>query len=187
MAYPYYPTLPVYGRAFYGTTTVDPSFPEHHWPLEHTRHRIGDATHAIGEFFTGGDVLLDPASDIRETTKKFYIDVELPGLRSREALHVKWTNPRTLFVHARIERPKIAEIDELVKAEDKTPKPEHAVHHLLHERRVGKFARSFYFEAEVDTETMVADMSGGLLSIVVEKKPHEQKPAKSVEVNHSET
>jgi len=189
MEYLYYPALPYYRRALYSTTMIDPSFPEHHLPLEHTRHRLGEATHAIGELFNpyDGNLVLEPRSDIRETTKKFYIDVELPGLRSRDSLKVKWINPRTLFIDATIERPKIEETNEPVEPEGDVPKPEHAIHQTARERRIGRFGRAFHFGAEVEQETMVADMSSGLLSITVEKKPHEQKPAKSVDVNHSES
>ena len=174
----------IYNRPPYDTTVVSQTFPEHHFPLEHTRHKVG---HAISDFFSpfDGPHFLTPRADIRETAKKFYIDIELPGVSSKDKVGVKWTNDMTLLVDVIIKRPEINEDqEELSEADKEARKGQNAVHLLSHGRQIGQLVRSFYFSVEVEHETMEAKLAYGLLSIVVEKKPHEQKKAKTVEVEH---
>jgi len=182
MIYPYYPVF------LYDTTVVDPTFPNHHWPLEHTRHSLGLAAHAVGEFFNPyeGHTAITPRSDIRETEKRFYIDVELPGLLNSNGLKVKWLNRRTLYIEANTERPQVPEEKELLKIEGKGAKTENSVHQLAYGRHIGQFVRSFYFGTDVDQDSIKTSLAAGLLSIAVEKKAHEQGAAKSIEVSHGE-
>ena len=184
------------------TTYVSPTFPERHLPFEHARHRVGQAISEINPF--SGDQMehvYTPNADIRETAKEFYIDVELPGLRPKDALEVRWIdNDNALMVDATLKRPDIEESTAAEPAEAEaasSTKAEHSeadkkaaaedknrVHILAHERRIGRFVRSFDFSSAVDHETMDVKVSNGLLRIVVEKKPQDKKPAKTVEVRH---
>jgi len=188
---------PVYDTAIF----INETFPEHHWPLEHTRQKAGHALKDLLHPYNAGP--LTPRADVRETMKNCYIDIELPGLRSKENLTLKWVNSQTLLVDADINRSSIPE-DQQVKAatelKDAANKPaknaqgkpvnseeEHAVHILAHERQIGHFARSFNFTCSIIQESLSAKLSCGLLSIVVEKQPHEQKQQKTIKVQHTDS
>jgi HSP20 family molecular chaperone IbpA len=45
-----------------------------------------------------------PRADVRETSSLFHIDVELPGLRDKSDLTLKWLSTRTILVSCRIRR-----------------------------------------------------------------------------------
>jgi len=180
----------MYSPPPFQTTYIDPTFPERHFPFEHTRHRIGSAISEINPF-AGEKIehIYTPHSDIRETAKKFYIDVELPGLTPKDNLEVRWIdNEKAIIVDATIKRPEIVEEEsgEAVKAQPgeakKDATEENPVHVLTHERRVGRFVRSFDFGGEVNHETMDVRISNGLLRIILEKAPRKEKKAKTVEV-----
>merc|ERR1712000_180687 len=57
-----------------------------------------------------------PKSDVRETPKSFYLEVELPGIKDKSELHLRWTSTRTLLVTSKIHRPEIPESDMLEEA-----------------------------------------------------------------------
>ncbi len=113
---------------------------------------------------------------------------------------MKWINSLTLLVEATTKRPDIdIPADEQAVAAPvegstikegegmdvkKEENPEDSVHMLTHGRHIGHYARSFYFCVEVDQKSMRAKLSNGLLSISVQKRPHEHKEAKTVEVEH---
>ena len=88
----------------YAVTYLHNSFPEHHHLFEHTRQRIGAA---YGHSHQND--IYNPHIDVRETEEKYYIDIELPGLQSKEALSLTWINGRTLLMPATISRPQIEE------------------------------------------------------------------------------
>jgi HSP20 family protein len=187
MAYIY-----LYPPERYTTTSVNRTFPEHHWPLENTRHKVGDAFH---DFFRPYEQdIRTPHTDIRETVKKYYMEIELPGLNSKADYSLKWTGSRTLLVQAEIKRPEVEEELALPPSEspvspesDPQQKPIHTVHFLTRERRIGTYARAFYFYADVDHDLLEAKLQHGILHIAVPKKEAEQKEAKHVEVKHGES
>ncbi|KAF2097953.1 HSP20-like chaperone [Rhizodiscina lignyota] len=172
----------------YNTTHLNQSFPEHHYPLEDARHRIG---HAF-DFFHD-DNISSPHSDIRETIHNYYIDVDLPGI-GRDDLKMKWSNERTLLLEATKARSDISEaveppLEQLPSAtpsatasKSDTGKPakgalQHPVHQLTKERFVGNLVRAFNFPVDVDRETMTAKLQHGLLAIVVPKvEEHKIEP-----------
>jgi len=187
----------MYSPPPFHTTYVDPTFPEHHLPFERTRHRIGSAISDINPFSSEKmEHIFTPHSDIRETSKKYYIDIELPGLTPKDPLEVRWIdNEKAVIVDATIKRPEIDEGEpaEATKGESTEAKKdaaeeksEHPVHILAHERRVGRFVRSFDFNGEVNHETMDVRIGNGLLRIVLEKAPRKEKMTKTVEVQRTE-
>lgn len=147
-----------------------------------------------------------PRSDIRETEHAFYIDVELPGVDSKEHLKLEWTSRRTLFLEARIRRSNTtiegAEIaqDVTSSAEDKADEnglyklrseaelqaesSKHAVHLTAAERKVGLLSRAFDFPVDVDRDAMKAKIQYGVLRIEVQKKESEKVEKKTVDVEH---
>jgi HSP20 family molecular chaperone IbpA len=195
---PYYPRA-----APYPEITIHETFPEHHLPLDQTGHKIG---HAIKGWFAGVEgtgPMRTLHADIRETQQKFYVDVELPGLQKKD-LSVKWVNDATLLVTADIQRPNIEEVkekqDDVAAGVHSTDQEKsnngsigiaadhHGPIHLLsHGRHLGRCASSFFFTADIDHDTMEANLKDGLLRIQVNKKPHAQKPAREVEVKHHDT
>jgi len=166
----------------YPFTYLAETFPEHHWPAEHTRHKIGHAMHNL--FVGDGTDSHGPRTEIRETLGKYYLDIELPGLTTKEKLDIKWSNRRTLTIRTTIDRPDIREEDipdhgqlSLKESERNTEnqsKPENSIHILKSERQIGPFLRTFLFSVDVDHETMEVKLQHGLLRIIVTKSPHEQ-------------
>src|SRR5947209_7532296 len=109
----------IYRRPDYQVTYVDETFPAHHWPFEHMRHAARHAMHDILNPYVG-EYAYSPRTDIHETVKKFYIDIELPGLRSKEDLNLTWTNTNTLLLRANIHRSEIhpdEEVENIAKGE----------------------------------------------------------------------
>jgi HSP20 family molecular chaperone IbpA len=175
----------------YPLTYLGETFPEHHAPLEHTRQKVG---HAVHDFFVGhGPGSHTPRADVRETMRRYYIDIELPGLNTTEGLNLKWFNRRTLIISTKIERPELKDEEpheptapSTEESEDtkEQPKPENPVHILKSERQTGQFFRMFEFSADVDHDSMELKLQYGLLRIMLAKKPHEQVQHKQITVEH---
>ncbi|KAL6244446.1 hypothetical protein RBB50_008688 [Rhinocladiella similis] len=90
----------------YPTTHVAHTFPEkghhlHHIPIPYLAHRAHKVFHDKDQ-----DVHV-PKTDVRETPKNFYVEVELPGIKDKSELHLRWTSTRTLLVTSKITRPEI--------------------------------------------------------------------------------
>jgi len=56
---------------------------------------------------------------------------------------------------------------------------------LLHERHIGEFMRSFTFPMEVDSDCMKANLSNGLLRIVVPKKVNTVFESKQIDISNT--
>ena len=184
-------------------TFLQSTFPEHRHMFEQTRHKIG---HFFGSLHDDSPPIYNkPRADVRETAEKYYIDVEVPGLESKEKLVLKWTNTRLLLIEATIDRPPIeppskeaekseapaaavsaapdtvsqpvAEADPAAESEatetkkSTEEKKEIPVHLTVHERRVGKFLRTFSFPVGVDHHSVLAQLQHGLLRLIVNKLP----------------
>lgn len=186
------------------TTYLPRSFPEHHFPLENVRHKLGDFVKSIHHDWEPG--VQRPRVDVRETTDNFFIDIELPGLEKKENLKVKWTSTRTLLIEATIERPQIGEPVRPETSSGISPSGSHletqsgaekgeesskreetkeAVHLTVKERHVGQIARAFDFPVDVDREALEAKLQSGLLRISVSKKDHEKVEHEPIEVEHT--
>jgi HSP20 family molecular chaperone IbpA len=186
----------IYRRPDYQVTYVDETFPDHHWPFEHMRHTVRHAMHDVFNPYVN-EFAHSPRADIHETVKKFYIDVELAGLRSKDDLTLAWINTNTLLLKANIHRSDIHPDEGMEKDEKETEIAGDAgergkefpkgaiVHALVKERHVGKVARSFAFSVDINAETMKAHVLNGVLHIILEKMPHEQVQPKVVTVEHS--
>jgi len=168
----------------YPTSTISHTFPERHVPFEHARHLIGQTIHHgphNGPF--------TPRVDVRETVKDFYLEIELPGLESKEHLSLCWTSMVTLLLKATISRPVIdGQQPEPSAAEGDAAKPAdtNSVHLTCSERIIGSFARAFDFTIPVDRDAMVAKLHSGLLRITVPKQIVAQVEPKTVEVQHTD-
>lgn len=186
------------------TTWLPRHYPVHHHPFEHTRHAIG---HGISHAFKGvGDwtnmsasphALICPTMDVRESETMFYFDVDLPGLKDKKDMALRWVSARTLLLRAVIKRAPTPE-DKLVttdteKAADEAPK-EHNHEHAaeigpfmtVHERRVGTYGRAFNFPTDVDHEVTVAKLDAGVLRIAVRKSKEDKPIDKKVSVDMGE-
>lgn len=179
---------------------LENTFPTHHWPLEHTRHAVGHKVgHAMHDFFRyESEMSKSPRTDIRETSKRFYIDVELPGLQSYNQVGLTWVNNKTLHLQGTIARPIILlDDDEKVSAKtasngtgkknEEEEENDDSVHFHDRERAVGKFARAFNFVVDVNHKTLTAKLANGVLRIVLEKVPHEQVELKDIKIEHTES
>jgi HSP20 family molecular chaperone IbpA len=101
----------------YPTTHVAHTFPEksghylHPIPIPYLAHKVHRVFHDKDQ-----DVHV-PKTDIRETPKSFYLEVELPGIKDKSELHLRWISTRTLLVTSKIHRPEIPESEMLEDAE----------------------------------------------------------------------
>jgi len=101
---------------FYSYPDVDPyptTYVAHTYPEKghHLRHiPVGYIAHKAHSIFhdSDHDVHL-PKADVRETTRNFYVEVELPGVREKSELHLRWTTMRTLLLTSHLARPEIPE------------------------------------------------------------------------------
>jgi HSP20 family molecular chaperone IbpA len=183
----YYPFLAPYENTF-----VQETFPEHHFPFEHTRKVMAQAVH-LPHFSQHN--LLCPRVDIRESSSAFYFDLELPGLESKQNIQLSWINDRALLVEAKISRPPIdlsgrdpAETHDQTEAAKLTAdrsSAESKIHLTVRERLVGDIGRAFNFPVDVDHETMTARLNFGLLSMVIPKKVRDKNYVKQIPVEHA--
>ncbi|KAK0384514.1 hypothetical protein NLU13_8600 [Sarocladium strictum] len=179
----------------YVTTPLSTTFPQAHWPGQEAFSKVGHAVHHIVHPHDLPDIRT-PRADVRETVKKYYIDIELPGVGSKDELSLTWTSPRTLLVEATIKRPEIPE-EQQQKEEAKAPaeaegaeagaKSAHhhqdrPVHFLARERRFGQYGRSFILPFDIEHE----HVESRLLSIVIEKPEVAHKEPKKVDVKHED-
>lgn len=109
----YYPGVYYYTPEPYQTTHI----PKHHHhvvpsPVKHAMHEFA---HPFGD----GYPIASPHCDIRETKSAYYLDVELPGLKDKKDVKLRWTGLRSLFVDARITREKLSVEEEEDKKEKK--------------------------------------------------------------------
>lgn len=201
------------------TTYVPKHYPEKHYPLEHLRHALGhtlsntadDVIHPFGP----EQPIYRPSTDVRESKNNYYVEVELPGLESKDDLMIKWLNSRAFMVETILQRPKILEdqatntvssggagsakppleVKEQTTADAKVDPniqkdvgdKEVEVFLTVHERRIGQSARAFSFATEVSHEKLEATLHAGLLRIKVpQKDPEDVGPEhREVKVNHS--
>lgn len=204
MASPYYPYY-YFPRELDHDTHLSNTFPEHHWPLEHTRQAITKGLHGLVK-----DSTPQPRADVRETLKNYYIDVELAGVQDKSQITLKWMNLRTLYLEVLKRERKITESegidtalssqpsaaktdikeangsaakDEKTTAEkaeaEKKSATELVIHTLVKERDIGNVKRAFTFPVDVDVEGMVAKLHHGVLEITLGKA--------NPEVKHHET
>lgn len=183
----------------YVTTPLNTTFPQTHWPLQDTIHKVGHAVHGIVHPHDAPDIRT-PSADVRETVKNYYIDVELPGVGSKDELSLTWTSGRTLLVEATIKRPEIPEDVEVKKVvtpsvseraeaavfPEKHHHTDRPVHFLARERRFGQYGRAFHIPYDIDHDKIQTSMKSGLLRIVVPKPEIAHKEPKKVEVKHED-
>ncbi len=89
-----------------------------------------------------------------EANDQAYIELELPGV-AKEDLEIT------------VEQGKLT-----VTAERKAPETERQ--YWLCERRFGRFERSFQLPKNIDAESIKADLTNGLLTLTLSKKPEAQ-------------
>ncbi|KAK0773020.1 hypothetical protein LTR91_026074 [Friedmanniomyces endolithicus] len=132
-----------------------------------------------------------PDVDVREDASSYLIDVEVPGIKSPEAIKLQWISPRGFVLTGDVRRPgeidptdlkdskpiqKNAQVNAYGRngsggAHETAILPDfHAVPHLLTgERRVGFFKRIFTLPIEVAADKVTAKLEAGLLSLRVPK------------------
>jgi HSP20 family molecular chaperone IbpA len=140
--------------------------------------------------------MINPRSDIRESSKMYYIDVELPGVEELEEVKCKWLSVRTFLMEACVKRSPTAEDDvqadkeeqkisvdkALDSAHEGKERQRESVHKAknvyvtVSERRIGVYGRAFSFPTSVDHAKMTKTLSAGVLSLVVPKVDEPMKP-----------
>jgi HSP20 family protein len=107
-----------------------------------------------------------PPVDVYETTERYVVSAELPGL-TREQIDLALEDTR-LTIRGR-------------RAEDPDAPDGGAVRHYHQvERGHGAFSRTFEFADKIDTEQVAADLSNGVLTVTLPKVP--PQPARRIEV-----
>ncbi|KIW20008.1 hypothetical protein PV08_00583 [Exophiala spinifera] len=192
----------------YPTTHVAHTFPEkghhlRHIPIPYLAHKAHKIFHDKDQ-----DVHV-PRTDVRETPKSFYVEVELPGIKDKTELHLRWTSTRTLLVTSKITRPEIPESEMVydpdtegileptpteeereerpveggeAKKEEETP-AKLEPHLTVHERLIGDYMRAFNFPVDVDRDETHAKLDAGLLKVIVPKLTHGTAISRHVSVN----
>ena len=105
--------------------------------------------HQVAEYFS-------PAIDAKETSEAFVFELDLPGVRN-EDLDVQVEN-QTLTIKGKRDRKEHQENGSYCACE----------------RSYGSFSRSFTLPVSADTEGVTADLSQGVLTVSVSKKPEVQ-------------
>lgn len=176
---------------YHVTTPLNSSFPQFNWPGQQTFHK---ASHAVHNFVHPHDTpdLRTPNADVRETVKKYYIDIELPGVSSKDELSLTWTSTRTLLVEATIKRPEVPEEQSqdaasLEAGAEAGKACEHKfVHFLARERKFGLYGRAFHLPFDIDHDKVETTMKSGLLRVVIPKPEIAHHEPKKVEVKHED-
>lgn len=188
----YHPGFYYYTPEPYETTHI----PKHHRhappPLKFAQHVMHDFAHPYGD----GYPLPAPHCDIRESNSAYYVDIELPGLRDKKDVRLRWTGARSLFIDASIQRQPLpeealepsagssSEVDGHDK--NKNEKHEKTFHFLKRERKTGELARAFNFPVDVEQDRTVAKLAYGVLTVTVPKTEKEQQEEhKQVEIDHA--
>ena len=97
-----------------------------------------------------------PAVDISETENEVVLKYDMPGVK-KEDLEIT-SEKRTLTVIGNVSR------EDLGNA-------------VYHETRIGNYRREFTLPAEVDPDSITAEIKNGVLTVKV-GKPEEEKPKK---------
>jgi HSP20 family protein len=108
-----------------------------------------------------------PAVDIYEDSKKVVLKLEVPGIEEKD-------------FDVRVENNTLT-----VKGERKFEKEEKEENFHRIERRYGSFYRAFTLPSTVDTESVAASYTAGVLKLELTKKPEAQP--KQIKVNVGQT
>ena len=103
-----------------------------------------------------------PPIDVYETSERYVIAAELPGL-TREQIELAMEDSRLTIRGERVEA-----------------RPAGEAHYQQVERGQGAFARTFEFADKIDVERVTADLTDGVLTVSLPKMP--PPPAKKIEV-----
>jgi HSP20 family protein len=105
-----------------------------------------------------------PPIDVYETTDRYVIAAELPGL-AREHIELALEDTRLTIRGQRI---------------DRTASSGDVMHFHQVERGHGAFARTFEFGSKIDTDAVSADLTNGVLTVTLPKAAI--PPARKIEV-----
>jgi HSP20 family protein len=105
-----------------------------------------------------------PPIDVYETDDRYVVAAELPGL-GREQIDLAVEDSRLTIRGRRSGRP---------------PQAAEVLHFHQVERGQGAFARTFEFNAQIDIESVSADLTDGVLTVTLPKVP--VAPLRKIEV-----
>jgi HSP20 family protein len=105
-----------------------------------------------------------PPIDVYETDDRYVVAAELPGL-AREQIELAVEDSRLTIRGRRNGRP---------------PRAADVLHFHQVERGHGAFARTFEFNAQIDIESVSADLTDGVLTVTLPKVP--AAPLRKIEV-----
>lgn len=105
-----------------------------------------------------------PPIDVYETDDRYVVAAEVPGL-AREQIELAVEDSRLTIRGRRSGRP---------------PQAAEVLHFHQVERGHGAFARTFEFSAQIDIESVSADLTNGVLTVTLPKVP--AAPLRKIEV-----
>ena len=127
-----------------------------------------------------------PPIDVYETADAFVVTAEVPGL-SREHVELAVEESRLVIKGHRLSPAAVDAIRESVDARlvikghrEARPGAGDAVHYHQIERGHGTFRRVFEFTDSIDGDRITADLSEGVLTVIVPKVP--PPPTRKIEV-----
>lgn len=131
-----------------------------------------------------------PAFDVRELSDSYYLDGELPGVDQKN-IEIEFSDPHTLVIQGRTERsyhlpnqkkntswrqPTVEDEDsESYNTDTDTDdnvddqNQSESFHYWNSERSIGEFKRVFTFPTRVNQDAVRANLTNGILSLVVPK------------------
>lgn len=118
----------------------------------------------LAQEWKGTEIGFSPAFDVKETPESFVIHADMPGMKS-EDLDVKITENRLT-----------------IEGKREAKKTEKGERYFTYERTFGSFARAFTLPAGVEADKIAAQLTDGVLSLTIPKKPEVQPKQIDVKV-----
>ena len=120
-------------------------------------------------------------SDVTETRKAFYIDIEMPGVK-KEDIKVE-TDDNELTVSAvRHPRPVEEEEEEEPAETEQTEQPEQAKQAKQTEQPVKEYKKKYVFPESADMTSIMAKYEDGVLSLYIQKKEEFTKAKRNITI-----
>lgn len=135
-------------------------------PFQRMQELLGlDPLEAMGQLLggrEGAEAAFVPAFDVKETKDAFIFKADMPGVEEKD-LEITITGDRLV-----------------VSGKREAERREGNERFFTYERSFGTFSRAFTLPEGVDSEHVQADLKGGVLSMVLPKKPEVQPKRISV-------
>lgn len=125
-----------------------------------------------------------PDVDFRDAIQEYLVEVEVPGIKKPDEIHVAWTGTRSLLLTGSVARPDYGAPENAEVEEEKSEPRAGGIHLLVGERKVGPFRR--YINFPTDVEDVSVTLEAGVLKIRAPKKGFSEAATTKVDVKHED-